>query len=98
SNSGDRPVVRFNNVHDNHASGIQINADPAELDASLGTRGDGITENAVVEGNVIVNNGAGGAAAINLASVRASRIVNNLLYNNHASGISGWDDADGIAW
>jgi parallel beta-helix repeat protein len=98
SNSGDRPIIRYNLVHDNHDSGIQINADPAEQDSSLGMRGDGITENAVIEGNVIYNNGAGGAAGINLASVRDSRIVNNLLFNNLAGGISGWDDGDGIQW
>jgi parallel beta-helix repeat protein len=98
SNSGDRPVIRFNTVHDNNAAGIQINADPAEQDASLGTRGDGITENAVVESNIVFGNGAGGTAGINLASVRSSRIVNNLLYNNLAGGIAGWDDGDGIEW
>src|SRR5262249_44934396 len=98
SNSGDRPVIRYNLVHDNNASGIQINADPSLLEPSLGTRGDGITANAVLEGNVIYNNGVAGGAAINLASVRTSRIVNNLLYNNRAGGITGWDDGNGIQW
>lgn len=98
SNSGDRPVIRYNLVHDNHASGIQINADPALLEPSLGTRGDGITEHAVIEGNIVSDNGAAGGAAINLASVRSSRIVNNLLYGNKAGGISGWDDGDGTEW
>lgn len=98
SNSGDRPIVRYNLIHDNHDSGIQINADPAEQDSTLGTRGDGITANAVVEGNVIFGNGTGGGAAINLASVRDSRIVNNLLYNNVGGNVSGWDDGDGIEW
>jgi Right handed beta helix region len=98
SNGGDRTVVRFNLVHDNNASGIQINADPDFIDPSLGTRGDGITEQSVVEGNVVWNNGTSGGAAINLASVRSSRIVNNLLYNNRAGGISGWDNGAGIQW
>jgi hypothetical protein len=85
SNSSDNPIIRFNHVHDNNASGIQINADPA-LD------GDGIITNAVIDSNIIHENGIAGGAAINLASVRNSTIVNNLLYNNRASGIAGWDD------
>jgi hypothetical protein len=85
SNSADNPIIRGNRTHHNHASGIQINADPA-LD------GDGIITNALVEENIIYENGAGGAAGINLASVRDSLFRNNLLYNNHASGIAGWDD------
>lgn len=91
SNSADNPIIRRNIVHDNHASGIQINADP-ELE------GDGIITNAVVEDNIIYENGVGGGAAINLASVRNSLIRNNLLYNNHASGIAGWDNGDGNKW
>lgn len=98
SNGGDRPIVRFNKIHDNYASGIQINADPDFVDPSLGARADGITVNAVVEGNVVYNNGTAGGAAINLASVRNSRIVNNLLYNNKAGGISGWDNGAGVEW
>ena len=31
SNSGDRPIVRRNHAHHNNASGIQLNADPAEM-------------------------------------------------------------------
>jgi parallel beta-helix repeat protein len=85
SNSSDNPIIRFNISHDNNASGIQINADPV-LD------GDGIITNAIIDSNVIYNNGVGGGAAINLASVRDSLIVNNLLYNNRATGIAGWDD------
>lgn len=88
SNSSDNPVIRNNVAHHNNASGIQINADPA-LD------GDGIISNAVVDSNVIYENGVAGGAAINLASVVRSRITNNLLYENHASGIVGWDDDDG---
>jgi hypothetical protein len=91
SNSSDNPVVRGNVVHDNHASGIQINTDPA-------LPGDGIVTNALVENNVVYSNGVAGGAAINLASVRSSLFRNNLLYNNHASGIAGWDDGDGSRW
>ncbi|HSP06692.1 MAG TPA: Ig-like domain-containing protein [Acidobacteriota bacterium] len=93
SNSSDNPIIRYNVVHHNLSSGIQINADPA-LD------GDGIISNALIDSNVIYENGqpTGGGAAINLASVRDSLIVNNLLYNNHKGGIAGWDDGDGNQW
>jgi len=96
SNSGDRPTLRRNHVHDNNASGIQLNADPAEMGADpTDPMGDGIITDALIELNVIHDNGVGGAAAINLASVRTSLIRNNLIYNNHATGIAGWDDGDG---
>ncbi|HEY4232055.1 MAG TPA: right-handed parallel beta-helix repeat-containing protein, partial [Lacipirellulaceae bacterium] len=81
SNSGDRPVVKNNIVFGNHDSGIQLNAD-------LSQGGDGIITGAVVSGNVIYNNGAGGGAAFNLDGVQNSRFENNLLYNNHSSGFS----------
>lgn len=85
SNSGDRVVMRGNYCHDNAASGLQINADPA-------LPGDGITSNALIENNVCARNGVLGGAAINLASVRDSVIQNNLLFDNLASGIVFWDD------
>lgn len=91
SNSADKPLIRGNRVHHNRASGIQINADPA-------LPGDGIITGALVEDNVIYENGVGGGAAINLASVRNSTIRNNLLHNNHASGVAGWDDGAGNTW
>lgn len=91
SNSADRPILRGNVCHDNAASGLQINADPR-------LPGDKIISEAVVEKNVIYRNGVRGGAAINLASVRDSRIANNLLYENHASGIASWDDGAGNKW
>src|SRR5439155_17985835 len=59
--------------------------------------GDGLTTGALIEGNVVVNNGVGGGAAINLDGVHDSVIVNNLLVNNHASGIASYviDGASG---
>jgi len=92
SNSGDFPVIRGNRVHHNAASGIQINADPAMED------GDGITTGAVIEQNVVYENGRLGGAAINLASVRSSFVRNNLLYDNYAGGIACWADGNGPAW
>lgn len=81
SNSGDWPVVRGNRLHDNAGAGVQLNAD-----ASQG--GDGIITGALIEDNVIYNNGSAGGGAINLDGVQYSTIRNNLLYNNHASGIT----------
>ncbi len=81
SNSGDWPIVRGNRLHDNAGAGVQLNAD-----ASQG--GDGIITGALLEDNVIYNNGSSGGGAINLDGVQQSTIRNNLLYNNHASGIT----------
>lgn len=80
SNSGDRPVVRGNICHDNHDCGIQWNAD-----VSMG--GDGIISGGLLENNVCYNNGTGGGAALNLDGVQDTIVRNNLLFNNHASGL-----------
>ncbi len=88
SNSGDRPIIRRNLVWGNHSNGIHMNGD-----ASLG--GDGVITDAVVERNVLVDNGDGnpifgppGGSAINCDGVTNSVIRNNLIYDNHKSGIS----------
>ena len=81
SNSGDRPVIRGNHIFDNNANGIHMNGD-----ASLG--GDGIISGALVEDNVIHGNGAGGGSGINGDGLQDSLIRNNLVFDQHASGIS----------
>ena len=81
SNSGDRPVIRRNHVWGNSGNGIHMNGD-------LSQGGDGIISSAVVEANVIHGNGRTGGSGINGDGVQGSRIVNNILYDNHASGIS----------
>ncbi|MEM7481693.1 MAG: right-handed parallel beta-helix repeat-containing protein [Acidobacteriota bacterium] len=81
SNSGDRPVIRGNLIHGNNANGIHMNGD-----ASLG--GDGVISQAIVENNVIFDNGEAGGSGINCDGVQFSRIANNLIYDTHASGIS----------
>jgi parallel beta-helix repeat protein len=81
SNSGDRPIVRNNECFNNTGCGIQLNADVSQ-------GGDGIISNAVIEGNVLHDNGTGGGSAINLDGVQNSVIYNNLIYNNHATGIA----------
>jgi hypothetical protein len=56
-------------------------------DASQG--GDGVISGALVEANVISENGTrGGGAAINADGVCDSVFCNNLLINNHARGIA----------
>ena len=91
SNSGDDSVIRRNHVFGNHGAGIHLNGDVSQ-------GGDGVISRMVIEGNVIHGNGAngGGGAAINMDGVQDSTIANNLLYDNHASGIIGYqiDAAD----
>ena len=81
SNSGDRPVIRKNVVFGNRANGIHMNGDVSQ-------GGDGIISGALVEDNTIFDNGLGGGSGINCDGVQSSLFRNNLLYNNHASGIS----------
>jgi len=90
SNSPDRPIVRGNIVHDNNGNGLHFNGD-----ASMG--GDGLVMGALVEDNVIWGNGKGGGGGINMDGPQSSMIRNNVLYDNHASGITQYkiDAADG---
>ncbi len=53
---------------------------------------DGVSENLIIEQNVITGNGAAGGAGINLASVRNSVVRNNLIYGNAAAAIACWDN------
>lgn len=81
SNSGDRPIIRGNLVWSNHANGIHMNGDVSQ-------GGDGIISDALVEDNMIFDNGSGGGSGINADGVQSSVFRNNLLFENHASGIS----------
>ena len=81
SNSGDRPIIRGNVSRGNRMCGIHMNGD-------AGQGGDGIISQALVENNVVFDNGPGGGSGINCDGVRDSKIQNNLFYNNHANGIS----------
>jgi hypothetical protein len=80
-NSGDYVTIRNNTCAHNHGCGIHMNGD-----ASLGD--DGIISGALVEDNTVFDNGTGGGSGINCDGVQHSTIRNNLLYGNHASGIS----------
>jgi parallel beta-helix repeat protein len=81
SNSGDWPIIRDNHCFGNRCQGIHMNGD-----ASMG--GDGVISHALVERNIIHDNGVGGGAGINCDGVTDSIIRNNLLYQNHATGIA----------
>jgi len=81
SNSGDRPIVRNNTIYGNTQAGIHMNGD-------ISNGGDGVISDALVENNVIWDNGSGGASGINCDGVQDSLIRNNLIFDEHASGIS----------
>ena len=81
SNACVNPTVRGNELAGNAAAGLHMNGD-----ASQG--GSGVITGALVEKNVIHDNGASGGSGINCDGVQASRIRNNLIYAEHASGIS----------
>ena len=81
SNACVGPVVSDNIVFGNHDCGIQFNGD-------LSQGGNGLITGGTVEGNVVYNNGTGGGSAINCDGLQSSLIENNLLYNNHATGIA----------
>ncbi len=111
SNSGDRPIVRANLLHDNDGCGLHVNADfreKPEYDRSgrsmYDGKIDGIISGAVIERNLIYRNGSGaiankkrrGGAGINLDGVWDSVIQGNVLFDNSALGIAAFGDADGI--
>lgn len=91
SNSSDNATVRGNRIFNNSGSGLQINADisvcPNTEDTSYNC--DGISTGNVIEKNTIYENGSKiGGAAINLDGVQNSVVRNNVLYDNHATGIA----------
>ncbi len=81
ANSCVRPIVRRNLVHHNFGNGLHFNGD-------LGLGAPGLIQEPLVERNVVWENGAGGGSGINMDGVQHGIIRNNLLYANHASGIS----------
>lgn len=88
SNSADYPTIRGNRSHHNSGGGIQINADYSSKCPCGTTVRDGIVSFALVENNVIYENGVNGGSALNMDGVDDSVFRNNLIYNNHAFGIS----------
>ncbi len=91
SNSSDNCICRGNILFGNQDCGIHHNGD-------LSAGGDGIMSNCLIENNIAYDNGDGGGSAINCDGVQDSIIRNNLLFNNHSSGISLYQiDAGGPA-
>jgi len=88
SNSADYPTIRGNRSHHNSGGGIQLNADYSAKCPCGTTVRDGIISFALLENNVIYENGVSGGSAINWDGVDDSVIRNNLIYDNHAFGIS----------
>lgn len=76
ANAGDRPIIRNNISHNNPGCGIHLNADGE------------IIEDAIIEGNVVYQNGSNGGSAINCDGVLNGTIRNNLIFENLAHGIS----------
>ena len=93
SNSGDRPVIRGNVIFDNNANGIHMNGDLSS-DCEEDTDNDGLIEQALVEGNLIFDNGhgectsPGGGSGVNGDGLQDSVIRNNVIWDAHHSGIS----------
>jgi len=79
SNSGDYYTARGNISHDNTSAGQHMNGDRKMKP------GDGLISYALVERNVLYNNGSHG---INCDGVMDSIFRNNLIYNNHAFGMT----------
>lgn len=79
-NTCSNPTVINNVIFGNKDCGLHMNGDVSQ-------GGTGVITGAVVEGNIIYNNGTGGGAAINCDGVQNSLIANNMLLNNHHTGI-----------
>ena len=75
----DVPVVRGNVSYSNSGAGIQFNGDCFTTDHTGAT--DGMISGALVENNVVHDNGSAGFSLINLSD---SIVRNNVLYNSLA--------------
>ena len=81
SDRGNRPIVRAITIWGNRGCGIHIFGDWKQ-------GGDGIASYAVVESNVIFENGKGGRSGINCDGIEDSKFQNNLICDNIASCVS----------
>jgi parallel beta-helix repeat protein len=84
SNSGDYPTIVGNVLHHNGKCGIHMNGDERYKP------GDGLISYALIEDNVIYENGNVDryAGTISFDGVTESIVRNNLVYENHNAGIS----------
>ena len=81
SNSGDRFRVNRNHLYQNERCGLHMNGD-------LSQGGDGIISSGRIVSNLIEDNGAEGCAGINLDGVTKVHISDNVVVENHATGIA----------
>ncbi len=81
SDSSLSPIVRYNTFHDNAACGLHMNG-------GFPDGPPGLISHALIEFNVIYNNGAAGGSGINCDGVTNSAFIGNVIYNEHASGMS----------
>jgi parallel beta-helix repeat protein len=92
SNACFNPHVIGNTLFGNASCGLHMNGDasqgPAQEPDGTSDGNNGNIIGALVEDNIIYNNGSLGGSGINGDGVQNSIIRNNLLYNNHSSGIS----------
>jgi parallel beta-helix repeat protein len=89
SNSGDRFTVRDNRLNHNKRCGLHMNGD-------LSQGGDGVISDGVVDGNWIEGNGAEGCAGVNMDGVTDAVVQNNVIVENHASGIAIFQQDGGV--
>ncbi len=81
SNSGDHFTIQRNRLHHNERCGLHINGD-------LSQGGDGVISAGQIDANRIEANGAEGCSGINLDGVTDTTISNNVIVENHATGIA----------
>jgi parallel beta-helix repeat protein len=81
ANTCTRPTVRGNTSFGNRLCGIHMNGGKSE-------GGAGVITGALVEQNTVYDNGRAGGSGINCDGVQKSVLRNNVLYDNHAHGIS----------
>lgn len=82
--SNDDPVLRGNESYGNAQNGIQLNGDCTTLDAN--GYSDGVISGAVLEDNLVHDNGEKG---LSLIDVQTSTVQNNVIYNNGLQGGAG---------
>ena len=74
----DNLVISGNTIHGNVLGGVSLSNPPLSSTT---------TQQAVVDGNTLFENGASGFASIGLHQTKNCLVVNNLLYGNHGAGI-----------
>ncbi|MDA0577548.1 MAG: right-handed parallel beta-helix repeat-containing protein [Verrucomicrobia bacterium] len=77
----DHPILRRCHIFGNAGCGAHFNGDVSE-------GGDGMITGAILEDNVIHDNGKTGGAAINMDGVDLASVRNNLIFNNLSGGIT----------